>query len=96
VSDLAPPANSASVSTLWRGCAFAQEVSAPSDPTRVAAATDVAIDEIVVTARRQAEGLHDVPVAITAIGGREIADRQIVSLANLTIIQCFEPILDFR
>lgn len=47
---------------------------------------DQAIDdgEIVVTAQKRAERLLDVPLAVTAIGGNELATRNITDTAGLT------------
>ena len=55
--------------------------SAPNSPGATT------LDTVVVTARRRAENLQTVPVAVTAFSGREIAERQInnqVDLANNT------------
>ncbi|MBB6253313.1 TonB-dependent receptor [Nitrospirillum iridis] len=52
----------------------------PADDTKAAA-----MDEIIVTARRHAESLERVPIAITAIGGDQLVDRQIRTDSDLQL-----------
>ena len=42
-----------------------------------------ALEEIIVTARKQEESLQDVPISIQAIGGEQIAEQGIVDLQQL-------------
>lgn len=49
-------------------------------------------NDIVVTARRQSERLQDVPIAITAVSGRELDSR---GLSNVTEIAQITPNLQF-
>jgi iron complex outermembrane receptor protein len=55
--------------------AFAQEAAKPADA--------VTTDDIIVTARRSAERLQDVPVAVTAFGAEGLSDQRIVSEVSL-------------
>ena len=55
----------------WR--ATAQEADPPAD----------AVEDIVVTARKRAENLRDVPVAITAIGGEVLQQKNITQVIDL-------------
>lgn len=41
------------------------------------------IDDVVVTAQRRAENVQDVPMAITAISGEDLAERQILTMVDL-------------
>jgi iron complex outermembrane receptor protein len=55
---------------LTASAAFAQDASdASTNPSALGADADSAGDEIIVTARRRAESLIDVPIAITAFSG---------------------------
>jgi iron complex outermembrane receptor protein len=54
------------------------------DAAAVAAAPDTTDgNDIVVTALRRSERLQDVPVSVTALGGGQLADRQIDSAADI-------------
>lgn len=46
-------------------------------------ASDLVLDEIVVTARKREESLQDVPVAVTAVTAESIAERNIQDLRDL-------------
>ena len=61
-------------SPLALGQAFAQNA---------ASASPAVIDEMVVTARKRAETLSDVPMSITAISGDQIESQGIVNVADL-------------
>ncbi|MEM1230327.1 MAG: hypothetical protein AAGI15_07320, partial [Pseudomonadota bacterium] len=56
------------------GAGVANTASAVATPIAVGAA---AIEEIVVSARRKAETLSDVPIAVTAFTGEQIEDAGI-------------------
>ena len=43
------------------------------------------IEELVVTAQRVAEGVQDVPIAVTAVGGEALEDRQVVNPSDLQL-----------
>ena len=58
--------------------AFAQE-SAPTE----GASASIGVGDIIVTARKKAESLQNVPLSITGIGAEEIADRDISSIGNI-------------
>jgi len=49
-------------------------------------AQDGSLDAIVVTARRTAENLQSVPIAVTVVSGEELAKRQIVDVKGLEMI----------
>ena len=70
---------------------FAQTTT-PPDPAGAQANGAAASDDIVVTARRTAEKLQDVPVAVTALTGAAIENR---SMRTLTDIQALTPSLNF-
>ena len=46
-------------------------------------ANDAGIGEIVVTAQKRAENVHDVPIAISAVSGQFLQSRGITSIDNL-------------
>ena len=50
-------------------------------PVRVFAADDV--EEIVVTARRVAERLQDVPISMTVLNQQQVSDRNITTASDL-------------
>lgn len=45
--------------------------------------SEVAIDEVIVTAQRRAERLQDVPLSVTAVGGQQIADAGLASATDI-------------
>lgn len=49
----------------------------------VTAAESVGVGDIIVTARKKAESLQNVPLSITGIGAEEIADRDISSIGSI-------------
>lgn len=57
----------------------AQDLQAPAATT----GDDVATGDIVVTAQKRSERLQDVPLAVTAVTGDALANRQINDTANL-------------
>ncbi len=60
----------------------------PADPAAAAALDPV--DDIVVTARKRTENLRDVPVAITAISGKQLQEQNITRLTDLvTLVPSF-------
>ena len=73
--------------TLLPTTAFAQEAAAPEAGT---AAED---GEIIVTARFRNESIQSVPIAITAITGQSLAERQ---LNTVETIARTVPAVDFR
>jgi iron complex outermembrane receptor protein len=48
------------------------------------ASADAELNEVVVTAQRQSERSHDVPIALTAVSGDELRDRGIRQAADIT------------
>jgi iron complex outermembrane receptor protein len=76
--------------------AFAQEAPAqPGQSPRQATATELAssVGEIVVTARRRAESLQEVPVAVDVVSGPGAAAH---NLNNIEDISSIVPSVDFR
>ncbi len=60
---------------------------ATAAPAKAANAEAVqAIDSIVVTARRVAERLQDVPLSIIALTGKDLEERGVISLADLSLL----------
>ncbi len=62
----------------WSAGAAAFAQAPPATETRAAA-----LDEVVVTARRQEERLQEVPVVVTAFSAADLAERSITELADL-------------
>ncbi|MFX9185010.1 hypothetical protein ABTN69_19595, partial [Acinetobacter baumannii] len=58
--------------------AFAQDASAPAQDE----ASHGGLDAIVVTARKREENAQKTPIAVTAMSGAMIADRQIANVAQ--------------
>ena len=50
----------------------------------IATGTEVVLEEVTVTAQRREQGLHDVPIAITALTGAFLSDRQIFDTESLS------------
>ncbi|WP_010183422.1 TonB-dependent receptor [Sphingomonas sp. PAMC 26605] len=63
------------------GLAAAQDQPSPAATTQPAAQTDPG--DIVVTARRREESLKDVPIAVTALTGDQLKDRQANSIKDI-------------
>jgi iron complex outermembrane recepter protein len=65
-------------SSLLCGCLLitVPGVAAESDSIRH-------IEEVIVTAQRQAESLQEVPIAVTALTGQMLEDRQVVTVSDL-------------
>ncbi len=61
--------------------AFAQEADAAVDAGADAASSG--IEDIVVTARKRAESVQDVPVAITAMSGDQMVDRSVKDITDI-------------
>lgn len=59
--------------------AFAQD----AEPQDAGSARPVATDEIIVTAQKRAENLHDVPIAIQAVGGESLKSSGFTDLRDL-------------
>lgn len=53
---------------------------------------DLAVEEVVVTARKREENLQDTPIAITAVGGAQLQARGAV---DLTVIETIAPNVHF-
>ena len=63
-------------------CGGPQALAQSSQPPAPAANEDQ-VDDIVVTARKRAENLRDVPVSITAIGGEDLTSAKITQVVDL-------------
>jgi iron complex outermembrane receptor protein len=63
------------------GPAFAQ--GAPAASTVAAPATELLLEDVVVTARRREESLYDAPLSITSIGAEEIANANLRDITDL-------------
>jgi outer membrane receptor protein involved in Fe transport len=72
--------SSAIALAAFGGHAFAQDSAAPPAAPAPAGA---AVGEIVVTAMKRSERLQDVPVAVTAIGNKELVDAHIMGNEDL-------------
>jgi iron complex outermembrane receptor protein len=59
------------------------EDNAPAAQQPAAGEQGGGLNDIVVTARRRAENLQDVPVAVTALSGGQLAERGVVKLEDL-------------
>ncbi|AJP73192.1 TonB-dependent receptor [Sphingomonas hengshuiensis] len=72
---------SAALLALSTGIAQAQDTPAPE---ATGAAQEAGYDgDIIVTARRTSERLQDVPVAVTALGGEALAERNVATLDEI-------------
>lgn len=73
-----------SASALLTGApqAHAEISAAPASDVALAAAASTVLDDLVVTARRRAENVQDVPIAITALSGDLLAKNNQVRLAQ--------------
>lgn len=56
------------------------------------AASAQSVDEIVVTSQRQSQSLQDVPIAVTALTGEELAAKQVETFAD---VQLYTPNVSF-
>ena len=75
--------------------AFAQTTpsAAPAKAEKTMSPDEVQkIREVIVTARRVGERIQDVPLSIVALSGKELAERGII---NLTELSTFTPGLSF-
>ena len=43
------------------------------------------VEEVIVTAQRTAESIQDVPIAVTALTGEMLADRQVINPSDLQL-----------
>src|SRR4051812_6385628 len=56
---------------------------AQSAPAAAAQAANTGLEEVVVTARRRAEVVQNVPVAVTALSGRDLEQKSILTPDDL-------------
>jgi len=69
------------LSTVMPVTAFAQ--AAPESQPQTNAGTDQIEGDILVTARRRAERITDVPIAVTALGGEDLTERNVTKFDDL-------------
>jgi iron complex outermembrane receptor protein len=67
--------------TASMGSALAQETPAPAP-----AVSATGVEEVVVTARRREESLQDVPIAVTALSGDQLAESQILAVKDVAAV----------
>ena len=76
-----------SLCLIWSGAASAQAAQTPppstATPPAPQAANQGGIEEIIVTAQKRSENLQKVPIAVTAITGKAIADTHALTLREL-------------
>lgn len=77
-------AASASTLAVMLADAGALAQSTPSEAAQPQAEDDD--DTIVVTARKRQEGIQDVPFAVTAVGGDELEQRQVIDIEGLETV----------
>ncbi|HEX2795286.1 MAG TPA: TonB-dependent receptor, partial [Croceicoccus sp.] len=61
----------------FAGAAHAQDAANTAEPQG-------GLEEIVVTAQKQAQNLQDVPISVTAVTGETLADQQVNNVADLS------------
>jgi iron complex outermembrane recepter protein len=74
---------------LTATCAVAQQNSAAAPGSASSQLAAEGLEEITVTARRRAENLQDVPIAITVLSSEEIRQDAIVSIIDLAAVTPF-------
>ncbi|MBU3077648.1 TonB-dependent receptor [Sphingomonas quercus] len=72
--------------SCWPALALAQAGAAAGTGDSPAAAKDGTIGEIVVTAQKRAENVQDIPLAITAVGGDTLRERQVNGVDQLVAV----------
>lgn len=72
----------AGASTL--ACAAHAQTAAPSSSVRSTQSNP--IEDVVVTAERRSERLHDVPIAVSVVSAEELSDRNLHGLTDLQFI----------
>lgn len=65
--------------------------AAQTAPATVDASAETGLEDIVVTAQRRAQSLQDAPVAVTALGAEDLANRQITNASDLLAKLSFYP-----
>src|SRR5580704_15760424 len=68
----------------WSVLIAALSLLAPPAVVRADPESDSELNEVVVTAQRQSERSHDVPIALTAVSADELHDRGIRQAADIT------------
>src|SRR5579862_7239801 len=78
------PSRAAQVASNW--ISFIGVVATLALPMITRADSDSELSEVVVTAQRQSERSHDVPIALTAVSADELHDRGIRQAADITAL----------
>jgi len=74
------------VTTLGASLAYAQEAQVEgTGEAQATEADDIGLEEVVVTARRRAERMQDVPISITAVSRLELDQSGYQSLADVSL-----------
>jgi iron complex outermembrane receptor protein len=80
--------NSSWTALLMAGACFAASVAhaqnAPSQSSASTSSGTAQVGEVVVTAQRRAERLHDVPIAVSAISANKLATSNFTGLTDIT------------
>jgi iron complex outermembrane receptor protein len=72
--------------TASASCLSFAQAYAQTKPAAEAAASDNALEAIVVTAQRRSENLQDVPVAITSVSGKALEASNFQSVTDLQYV----------
>lgn len=67
----------------WARVGFSSLLLSLVGPGAALAQDSGAIEEVIVTAQRQAESVQDVPIAVTALSGQMLEDKQILAATDL-------------
>ena len=95
----------AMAATVVTSNASGQSAPARAPTGQVVDDSDSSVAEVIVTAQRRTESLQNVPIAITALGGEEIAERGLTDMrdvlaltpgATFTSYNAAEPVLSVR
>ena len=78
-----PPSRVASTIAIAAALCAAPALAQTSPEADDAGAAEAGVPEIVVTAQRVSENLQDVPLAITAISGAMLAEKNITDVTRL-------------
>ena len=81
-------ATAAVATTAWAGTAAAQQVATTTTSTRPVQVADAAtsIGDVIVTARRVAENIQEVPATVTAVNGEQLRMMNIQTPADLLTV----------
>jgi len=77
------PIAAAVIAALGAGAVHAETAAAPADSSGNAADSGTQLQEVIVTARRRAENVLDVPYNISVLSGSDIEDDHVLDTAEL-------------